>query len=407
MKLGRTLGVSSEILMGHKVRTALSCSAIFVGVCAVVLMVGTGQAARKDLLWRIQSMGTNVLVAQAGIYQAFGTHQQQVANFTTLTLRDTERIKEDVRGVRRVSGFVQDSRVIAYRGNKLYASVCAVAPAYFRIENLRLKRGRFFSEDEARGLARLAVIDSTLCKDLFEWRNPLGKTIRVGGMLFKVIGETGAGDAAAPGQGPSESLYVPLQTGLVRVLNVDYLNCIYVQAAPGARLKPVMGEVAALLRRTHKLLAGEANDFTIQDPAALLKAEHDTGKAFEALVAAVGGISLFTGGIGILAMMLMAVRERVNEIGLRRALGARRRDIGLQFLLEAAILSASGGVPGALLGFFGNAVVCRLTGWPLVWPWAATLGAFGFSVAVGVIFGFFPAVRAARLDPAESLRRAL
>jgi putative ABC transport system permease protein len=407
VKLGRTLAVSSEILLGHKVRTALSCSAIFVGVCAVVLMIGTGQAARKDLLSRIQSMGTNVLVAQAGLFQAFGTHQQQVATFTTLTPRDAEQIKQDVRGARRVSGFVQDSRVVAYRGDKFYATVCAVSPVYFRIENLRLARGRFFTEDEARGLARLAVLDPALSKDLFGWRNPLGRTIRVGGVLFKVIGVTGRAGDETQGEGPAESLYIPLETGLVRVLNVDYLNSIYVQAAEGARLEPVMGDVAALLRRTHKLPAGKPNDFTIQDPVALLKTEHDTGQAFEALVTAVAAISLFTGGIGILAVMLMAVRERVNEIGLRRALGARRRDIGLQFLLESGILSALGGVPGAAIGFFGNALVCRLAGWPLVWPWAATLGAFVFSVAVGVVFGFFPAVRAARLDPAECLRRAV
>lgn len=407
MKIGRTLKISSEILFGHKVRTALSCSAIFVGVCAVVLMVGAGQAARKDLLSRLQRLGTNVLVVQSALFEALGTHQQQVATFTTLTPSDADQIRNDIRGVRLVSGCVQDSRVVTYKGNKLYSSVCAVEPDFFRIENLNLQRGRLFTEEESRGLARVALLDPTLKKDLFGWRNPLGRTIRVEGVLFKVVGVVEERTTQSSGDGGSETLYIPLATGMVRVLNVDYLNSIYLQVNDGIPLRDVMGDTAALLRRSHRLSVSKANDFTIQDPVALLKTEHDTGRAFEALVAAVAALSLFTGGIGIMAIMLMAVRERVSEIGLRRALGAQRREIALQFLLESGLLSAFGGVPGAVLGFFGNAVVCHAAGWPLVWPWLATVGAFVFSVVVGVIFGFFPAVRAANLDPAESLRRAL
>jgi putative ABC transport system permease protein len=401
MQHHRLLASSMGVLLGHKARTLLSCSAVFVGVCAVTLMLGTGQSAQKDLDRRMEAMGTNVLMVQAGEFQAIGNRQMQVNSFTTLLPADVQHLLEDVPQLATASGLVQNSKLVTCGREKSMAAVYGVEPAYFAMSRLSLEAGRPFTAQESRAQARVAVLSTKAVTDLRLGARPLGASLRVEGVLFQVIGLVKDEDASDT-QGAG-ILYIPLATAMGRVFGVEYLDSIQAQTRPGADLAGTMGRMVAILRRAHRLPPNRPNDFTIQDPAALLKAQHDMGAAFQGLMAAVAGVSLLTGCAGIAAVMLLSVRERTGEIGLRRAIGATRGAVALQFLVEAAALSGTGGVAGALAGFSGTAVACLMAGWPLVWPWAGAALSLGLSFGLGLLSGIIPALRAAFLDPARAL----
>jgi len=401
MQYRRLLASSVGVLFGHKARTLLSCSAVFVGVCAVTLMLGTGQSAQKDLDQRMEAMGTNVLMVRAGEFQAMGNRQVQVTSFTTLMPSDVRRLLGEVPQLAAASGLVQDSRLVTRGHEKSMAAVYGVEPAYFVMSRLTLESGRYFTAEENRAQARVAILNHQACADLRLGARPLGARLRAEGVLFQVIGVV-KDQTIAGGQGKGV-VYIPLATAMGRVFGVEYLDGIQAQARPGTNLDGTMGRMIAVLRRAHRLPHNRPNDFTIQDPAALLKAQHDMGAAFQGLMAAVAGVSLLTGCAGIAAVMLLSVRERTAEIGLRRAIGATRGEIALQFLAEAAALSGAGGAVGALMGFAGTAVACRLAGWPLVWPWGGAALSLGLSFGLGLLSGIIPALRAAFLDPARAL----
>ena len=401
MQHRRLLASSLGVLLGHKARTFLSCSAVFVGVCAVTLMLGTGQSAQKDLDRRMEAMGTNVLLVQAGEFQAIGNRQMQVASFTTLLPADVPRLLDEVPQLAAASGVVQNSKMVTCGHEKSMAGVCGVEPAYFVMSRLSLKAGRPFTAEENRAQARVAVLSAKTATDLRLGARPLGASLRVEGVLFQVIGVV-KDEAVSDDQGAGV-VYIPLATAMGRVFGVEYMDSIQAQARPGSNLEGTMGRMIAVLRGAHRLPANRPNDFTIQDPAALLKALHDMGAAFQGLMAAVAGVSLLTGCAGIAAVMLLSVRERTGEIGLRRAIGATRGEIALQFLAEAAALSGTGGAAGALAGFAGTAVACLMAGWPLVWPWTGAALSLGLSFGLGLLSGIIPALRAAFLDPARAL----
>ncbi|MGC8724551.1 MAG: ABC transporter permease [Acidobacteriota bacterium] len=379
----------------------MSCSAVFVGVCAVTLMLGTGQSAQKDLNRRLDALGTRVLVVQAGEFQPIGNRQMQVASFTTLVPADAATLLQEVPQLTSASGIAGDQKVVTCGREKGLVSVLGVEPPYFAMSRLHLTAGRFFTPEETRGQARLAVLSARTVRDLRLGARPLGADLRVGGVLFRVVGVV-QDEGGADEQG-ADTLYVPLTTAMGRLFGVSYLASIEVQARPGADLGATMGRMIAVLRQAHRLPLNRGNDFTIQDPAELLKAQHDMGAAFQGLMEAVAGVSLLTGCAGIAAVMLLSVRERTGEIGLRRAIGATRGAVALQFLAEAAALSGTGGAAGALTGFGGTALVCLTAGWPLVWPWSGAALSFALSVGLGLLSGLAPALRAAYLDPARAL----
>jgi ABC-type antimicrobial peptide transport system permease subunit len=401
MQHRRLLASSWSVLLGHKGRTLLSCAAVFVGVCAVTLMLGTGQSAQKDLDRRMEAMGTNVLMVQAGEFQAVGNRQMQVASFTTLVPADVKRLLEEVPALVSASGIVQDSKLVTAGREKMMASIYGVEPRYFAMSRLSLKAGRFFTEAENRAQARLAVLSLRAANDLRLGTRALGGDLRVEGVLFQVIGvlqeEEGGKDSGAG------ALYIPLATAMGRLSGRSYLDAIQVQARSGSDLEGTMGRMVAVLRRSHRLPQNRPNDFTVQDPVALLKAQHDMGAAFQGLMAAVAGVSLLTGCAGIAAVMLLSVRERTGEIGLRRAIGATRGAVAVQFLLEAAALSCLGGFVGSAAGFAGTGLACLAAGWPVVWPWGGAALSLGLSVGLGLLAGFLPAMKAAFLDPARAL----
>lgn len=403
-KLART---SLAILLAHGARTAISCAAIFVGVVAFVLMAGAGHAAERDLVGRIRDMGSNILAVRAGQFQQFGRHTQQVSRTTTLLPEDIKRLRRELQGVQHVAGLATATKPVRWRDEAEALTIVGIDSEYFALKRFTLAQGRLFSSEEQRGLARVAVFGGKAAQWLFETEDPVGQRVRVGGVPFEVIGVATNTTAGLSGADENASVYVPITTLMSRLLGRNWLDAILVQADGSARLPALRYDIASVLRRNHRLQPGRPDDFTIQDPAALLAAEHEMGGAFRTLVGGVAAVSLATGGVGIVAVMLMAVRERTREIGLRRAIGATRRAILLQFLVEAVFLTTLGGLMGALVALPGNALVCHLAGWPVVWPVAEALLAIGFSIGLGVLCGIAPALRAAHLEPAMAVRAAL
>jgi putative ABC transport system permease protein len=399
MNRTRALIVSFEVLMGHKLRTFLSSSGIAIGVAAVVLMVGAGQAAQLETQRKVQSMGTNLLVVQAGKFKTVAGRTFQSQRFTTLKPSDARVLQRQVPEVALAGGLIERRANARYRALSTRTHVAGCEPSTFEIRNIRAARGRLFTPLEERSMARVAVLGPTVASALFEGEDPVGKSVEINRAPFQIVGVTEPRGQDLQGEDQDDFIYVPLRSAMSRIYSVTYIQSP--EAMEGAK-----EAIAYALRKTHRIREGKEDDFTIQDQRQLMAAEKETGKAFAALVASVAGISLFTGGIGILAVMLISIRERTREIGLRRALGAQRSDIRFQFVMESGLVALIGGFVGVLAGFGGTLLTCRIAGWPTVWPYAATLWASGLSVLMGILFGLYPAAKAARLEPATALHAA-
>jgi putative ABC transport system permease protein len=406
MNMARTLGISMEVLMGHRLRTVLSSAGIAIGVAAVVLMVGAGQAAEQDVVAKVRSMGTNLIVVQAGRFRSFGGRSRQVATFTTLTTRDVAALVRQLPDIARASGFVQGGIIARYKGVRTQTTLAGAEPAIFDIRGITATSGRLFTDMDDRSFQRVAVVGPTVVTNVFGGADPVGQMFQINKVLFRVIGVASPRGQDLSGNDQDDVIYVPLSTATVSVFHMDYIQSIQIQAVSQEAMKALPDEITPILRRNHRLKPGQDDDFSFQDQSQLLQSETETTQAFTFLTGSVAAISLFTGGVGIFAVMLISIRERTREIGLRRALGGRRRDIRTQFILEAGALAAMGGVIGVVVGLGGTLLTCHLMKWPQAWPWAATLFATGLSVAMGMVFGLYPAMKAARLEPAVALHAA-
>jgi putative ABC transport system permease protein len=403
MKLFKGFRIALHALVGHPVRTALSLVGIIIGVAAVILMVAVGEGAQNEVLKKIQSMGTNLLIVSAGQVKTFAGRERQVGTVITLTQRDVMAISSEIPAIVQVAP-AQGKRLPLKYGTQSYTTqIVGATPNLSEIKNLSLARGRFFNEDEDRIIARVAVLGPTPAKNLFGNANPVGEVIQIKNVAFEVIGVTKEKGMIA-GQDEDDQIYIPLNTAMKRLMNVTYLSQIYLQARNTEVMKPAEREIRTLLRERHRLKEDKADDFTIQNQLDVLEAERGTTESFTLLIASIAGVSLLVGGVGILAVMLILVRERTNEIGVRRAVGARRKDILLQFMMEATSLSIGGGIVGILLGLLGSLFIRYATKWPVSLSVMPILISFGFSFVVGVFSGVYPARKASRLDPIVALR---
>lgn len=404
MHLARAARLSARILLAHRLRTALSAFSVGLGVAALVLAVGSSEAARRDLMARIAALGSNVLTVEAGAFQRMGRRLVQVRGARSLTVTDGVALVRTFPAVRRAAGVAEGSASLAWRGESLSAPVLGVEPEFFAIRDVRTARGRLFSAAENRGLARVVVLGGELAEELFGSYNPVGETVRLGGAPYRVVGVTAKKGLGLGGESLDAAAFVPLRTALERIFGRTWLDRIVLQLADSGALRRLGPAIAETLRHRHRIPPGRGDDFTVNDPARILAMEYRTGEMLRTLTATVAAVALATGGVGILAVMLMAVRERVREIGLRRAVGARRRDILVQFLGEAALLSGLGGLAGATVGLLGTLAACAALGWPPLPPWRATMLGLAFSVGLGIAAGVYPAVRAAALAPDTALR---
>jgi putative ABC transport system permease protein len=403
MKFSKSLSLSIEILAAHKLRTLLSVLGIVVGVAAVILMVSAGKGAEKQILDRIRQMGTNLITVSAGQTKIIAGRQRQMSTVTTLVAEDADAVQAECPSVALAAPAIDKKLAIRWDAENANTTVLGVTPEGFQIRNIAIDSGRIFDQDECRGRRRVAVLGPTVVENLFLGTDPVGLTFRIGRVPFEVIGVTESKGVDANGQDQDDLVIVPLETAMRRLMNVDYIRTVYVQSESSDMLDKAETEIRELLRQRHRL-GDDPDDFTIQNQAVLLETERETAQSMTLLVGSVSGISLIVGGVGILAVMLISVRERTGEIGLRRAIGARRCDIRNQFLLESGMLAGLGGLVGVTVGVGSAWIVGALGYWDTVVSWPSAVIGFLFSVSLGVAFGLYPAVRAAALEPIEALR---
>ncbi len=400
MLLGEIFRVALEAVRSNKLRSFLTALGIIIGIAAVIAMVALGEGAQRMVQERLQGLGTNVLTVRPG-QELFGGVDR---GDTRLTQDDAEALVANPQAILRVSPQMQQRLQVEYQGANGNLTVEGVWPSFFEIQNHQLALGRSFTEAEERGRRRVAVLGATIGDPLrVETAALLEQKIRVRGIPFEVIGVLQS-KGAAGFQNPDDEIYIPLSTAQLRVFGSDRVQSILVQALSENEIEPAIGEIDAVLRRAHRLRLAKASDFSIRNQTTLLETFRSTSRTFSFLLAGIALVSLLVGGIGIMNIMLVSVTERTREIGVRKALGARKRDILLQFLIEALVLCLAGGTVGVMIGVGGAVAMQRLAGWNTAISMDAIVIAFFFAAAVGIFFGLWPARRAAGLDPIEALR---
>jgi putative ABC transport system permease protein len=402
MKLSQNALLSCEILAAHKLRTGLSVLGIVVGIAAVVVMVSIGKGTEKEIVDRIKDMGTNLIVVNAGQTRIVAGRERQLDIVTTLSPADAEAVVQECPSVALAAPVAKKKLPARWESENTNTLVVGTTPDGFDIRNITAAWGQLFNAEECRGRRRVAVLGPTAARNLFDDNDPIGQRIRIGRVPFEVVGVTSPKGVDVNGMDQDDLILVPLQSAMRRLLNVTHVETVHVQARTSDVLDRAEDEITALLRERHRL-AGKPDDFTIQNQATLLRTERETTRSLTLLIGSVAGISLLVGGVGILAVMLISVRERTTEIGLRRAVGALRRDIRNQFLFESAVLAAAGGFLGTTMGLVAVLSVSGLGYAQAIVSWRAVVISLGISVVVGVVFGIYPAMRAAKLEPIEAL----
>jgi len=403
MKLLKGTRIALKALFSHKLRTALAMTGIVVGICSVIVMVAVGDGAQKQVLSKIQAMGTNLVMVTAGQVKIIAGRQRQTGNVSTLIMRDVQVITEEAQNIKAAAPAQSKKMLVKYEAVNTTTNIIGTTEAIIPVRDLGIGKGRFFSNDEDKTAQRVAVIGETVAENLFEGRNPVGETVRIGKVSFEVIGVLGKKGTDLVGADQDDVIYIPVNTALRRLFNLAYINNIYVQAKSSQHIDRAALEIRDILREKHRL-KDKPDDFTIQSQTEILKSEKETTQTFTNLLSTVAGISLLVGGVGILAIMLISIKERTREIGLRRAVGALKRDLLLQFIMESLTLSLFGGIVGIVIGVLLSLGASYFTKWPLSLSFPAIILAFLFSAVIGLIFGVYPAAKAARLDPIEALR---
>ncbi len=405
MKIRRSVSLSGKALLRHPVRTALGVSGIAVGVGAVLVMVAIGEGARAEIQARIESLGRNQLVVRPAEELPPPGRPGGRIQVPTLQLADARAI-EGLGSVARVAPTRDGAVRLKFGRLSMTTDLRGTTPDYGQIRNFPTVSGRYFTAEENRDAARVVVIGDRIRERLFEDQDPLGQILRMGTIPMEIIGVLAPKGAGLDGGSDEDDwVLVPLNTALRRVTNLDHLSGLFVEAAGPDQTARAEADIAALLRQRHRLdELGRENDFNIANQDRVIAAELEANAQFRRLITGIAAVALLVGGVGILSIMLLSVRERRGEVGLRVAVGARSRDVRRQFLLEALMLGGAGGAVGAICGVVVAVALGRGTQWPTAVSLESLAVAAGAALTVTVLFGVVPAQRAAALDPIEALR---
>ena len=387
----------------NKVRSFLTTLGIIIGVAAVIVMVAIGQGATAMVKDQIARMGTNLLMVNPGSSGRGGV-RMGAGSMNTLVNEDAAAIKAECPAVAEVAPSTRDSAQCVYANRNWNTTLRGTTPSYLAVRTWRLEWGSMFTDMDVRVANKVCVIGKTILTNLFLGSDPVGQTIRIKKMPFKVVGVLSERGQDGHGHDQDDIILVPITTAQKKMLRIIYLHSIYVSATSPELMTMAQDQITSLLRQRHKIASSDDADFALRNQTDLAEAASATSKVMTILLAGVASVSLVVGGIGVMNIMLVSVTERTREIGIRRAIGARRRDILLQFLVEAVILSVLGGVLGVMAGVGSTLVISHLAEWPALISPVSVLGAFSFSGAIGVFFGFYPARKAALLNPIDALR---
>jgi putative ABC transport system permease protein len=403
MSILMTLRIALKALNRNKMRTILTMLGMIIGVGAVITMVALGTGARTTIEERVKSAGTNMINVNAGNFSTGGVRMGQ-GNSTTLVPEDAVAIRA-IPGVQYVAaGANTRAQVIA--GNQNWSTnVTGTDVDLPLIRSWPTKYGSFFSAQDVSGAQKVAVLGSVVANTLFgEEVDPTGQIIRIKSQPFKVIGVMASKGQSAMGQDQDDTVFVPYTTVIKKLQGQQHINSVTVSAAQADIINDVAEAIRVELRTRHKILPGDNDDFMVRTLEEMASVQTETTKTMTTLLASIAGVSLLVGGIGIMNIMLVSVTERTREIGLRMAIGARGKDVLMQFLVEAVVISLIGGLIGIGLGFGLSSAVQRFMQWPADISSDAIALAFGFAALTGIFFGFYPARKAAGLDPIEALR---
>lgn len=405
MNLTVIIRVAFRALLRNKMRAVLTMLGIIIGVSAVIAMVSIGQGAQAAVQAQIEGIGTNLLFLSAGAQNVGGVRSGTGDSGTnTLTVEDLEAIRREVPSVSMVTPAV-NSRTQLVAGNMNWnTSVQGVSEQYPEVRKWLVQNGSFFSDGDVRTAARVIVIGQTIADNLFQGTDPIGQTLRVANLPFRVVGVMTAKGQDQQGRDQDDIAFAPYTTVQKKILGSPRLQIAYVSAISQDSTYTAQEQITELLRQRHKLTPNEPNDFTVRNMTDIAEAASETNNTMTILLACIASVSLLVGGIGIMNIMLVSVTERTREIGIRMAIGARSSAVRSQFLIESVVLSLTGGTLGIVLGIVISIAIPALLGWPTLISALAIVGSVVFSVVVGVFFGYYPARKAAGLDPIEALR---
>ena len=397
--------VAFRALVRNKMRAALTMLGIIIGVSAVIAMVSIGQGASASVQAQIESIGTNLLFVSAGAQNVGGVRSGAGDTGTqTLTVDDLDAIKREVPSVSMVTPSV-NARAQLVAGNMNWnTAVTGVSEQYPEIRKWPVATGSFFTDADVRTAARVIVIGQTLADSLYPGTDPIGQDIRVMSLPFRVVGVMAKKGQDPQGRDQDDVAFAPFTTVQKKILGRDRVQIAYVSAISQDATYTAQSQIDDLLRQRHKLSANEPSDFTVRNMTDIAEAANETSKTMTILLACIAGVSLLVGGIGIMNIMLVSVTERTREIGIRMAIGARSSAVRSQFLIESIVLSLMGGAIGIVLGVVLSLAIPAFLGWPTLVSMMAIVGSVLFSAAVGIFFGYYPARKAASLDPIEALR---
>ncbi len=404
MKLSHVFSNAVDNLRSQVLRTSLALLGIVIGIAAVIVMVAIGEGAKRKTMDDIDKMGKNLLIINSGEVKMRHGVPRTRGNVATLKVKDSKKIMENSQNIARAAPAHFEALDIKYGNGVLKSNIVGTTPDFLQVRNFDVLSGDFFSWQDLKSTKRVAVLGNSVVKDLFGDEDPLEQTIHIRKVPFRVIGITKGKGMEVDGQDEDNQVFIPITTALRRLFNQNFISVIYAQAFEKDGINKAEEEVRDILRAEHNLPSYKDDDFTIRNQLELIKTKEETSRTFTLLISGVAAISLLVAGIGILAVMLISVRERTVEIGIRRAVGAKKSDILKQFLMESLILSLNGGVVGIILGAVISYGVTATTKWELIVPNSIILIAFLVSLIIGVFFGVYPARKAAELNPINALR---
>ena len=404
MNLVNLFKISFRAILLNKMRTLLTMLGIIIGVASVIAMLAIGEGSKESIQKNLSTMGSNIITIRPGAGRQGGV-RIDMSSSQTLTLKDMDYLKKKANLITDISPVINGSGQSINGSNNWPTTIYGVAPEYLSIRTLEIKDGSMFTQDEINSYSKVCIVGKTVVDNLFpNGEDPIGKTIRFNKIPFKIIGVLESKGENAFGQDQDNIILAPFTSVQKRVLAITYLNSIVASAVSEDKAEDAVTELTSLMRESHSLAASDEDNFNISSQQEIISTMSSTSEMLTILLVAIAGISLLVGGIGIMNIMYVSVKERTREIGLRMAVGARGKDILMQFLIEAILISFTGGLFGVLIGLLSTYFISTFAGWPVSVTFYSIVISFAVCTITGIFFGWYPAKKAAELDPIDALR---